>query len=171
MFFRSKETFPNDVHSVLFICMGNICRSPAGEGVFTKYVEEQGMSEKIFVDSAGTLAAHTGQTADDRMIEAAKRRGYQLESIARKVTRKDIENFDLLVAMDFDNLMNLYHVARAEPEHIRLLGSFLEGAENNDMARSVPDPYYGGPSGFDEVLDMIEQATPAIYEHLISIDK
>ena len=166
MFFRSKNQFPDVEHSVLFVCMGNICRSPAGEGVFKHYVDEQGQTEQFFIDSAGTTGAHAGQSADERMQHSAQQRGYVLDSLARKVKRDDISNFDLIIAMDFDNLMNLRHLAASEPEHVRLLGSFLPGQEG-DSAPSVPDPYYGGQQGFERVLDMIEEATPAIYQYLL----
>ncbi len=165
MFFQNKKLFSNDKTGVLFVCMGNICRSPAGEGVFKQYIEEQGKSHKFFIDSAGTIGSHAGQPADPRMVKAAECRGYQLDSLARKVNRKDLNDFDLVLAMDFDNLMYLYTVAKSEPDHIRLFGSFLDGAQGNARARSVPDPYSGGAAGFETVLDMIEAATPKIYQY------
>ena len=90
---------------VLFVCMGNICRSPAGEGIFQHYIETQSLQEQFFIDSAGTIAYHVGNRADTRMQEAATQRGYQLNSIARKVTCDDLQQFDLVVPMDSDNLM------------------------------------------------------------------
>lgn len=145
--------------------MGNICRSPAGEGVFQHYVEKHGNTENIHIDSAGTIAYHTGEPADARMQDAASKRAYQLKSRARKVIKEDIEKFDLVIAMDSDNLFDLQSLAGNDKDHIRLLGSFLDGYENNPNAPSVPDPYYGGTAGFEQVLDMIEAACPELLSH------
>ena len=153
---------------VLFVCMGNICRSPTGEGVFQYYIENAGYAGSILVDSAGTIDYHAGSPADRRMRKAASRRGYSLTSIARQVTVADIDDFDLIVAMDLDNLMELHRLARGAREHIRMLGAFLDGGDNA-TARSVPDPYYGGPQGFEEVLDMIEQACPRMLGHCLDL--
>ena len=155
--------------SVLFVCMGNICRSPTGEGVFRYYIENAGYGDAIHVDSAGTIDYHTGDPADSRMREAAARRGYSLDSIARQVRPEDIDTFDLIVAMDLDNLMELHELAKGPSKHIRMLGTFLAGAGGNDMARPVPDPYYGGAQGFEDVLDMIEDACPSMLDHCLNI--
>jgi low molecular weight protein-tyrosine phosphatase len=154
--------------SVLFVCMGNICRSPTGEGVFQYYVEDKGHADKIHIDSAGTIAYHEGEPADARMREAAAKRNYQLESIARKVIPQDIETFDLIIAMDHDNLYELEAMAGGAKQHIRLLGSFLDG-HSDDTAPSVPDPYYGGAAGFEQVLDMIEAACPNMLSHCLEV--
>ena len=154
---------------VLFICMGNICRSPAAEGVFQHYVEDQGYADKIHIDSAGTIAYHEGEPADARMRDVATQRAYQLKSTARKVTAADIDRFDLIVAMDSDNLNDLEAMAGATKQHIRLLGSFIDGYENNHDAPSVPDPYYGGIAGFEQVLDMIESACPKLLSHCLTV--
>lgn len=156
---------------VLFVCMGNICRSPTGEGVFNYYVENAGYSDVILVDSAGTIDYHIGNPADSRMREVASARGYSLNSIARHVKHKDIDIFDLIVAMDSDNLMDLERLANGARNHIRMLGSFLGGTENNAMAKSVPDPYYGGVAGFEEVIDMIEEACPRMLDHCLGLLK
>lgn len=155
--------------SVLFVCMGNICRSPTGEGVFRHYVEEHGLAERIAIDSAGTIGYHTGKPADARMQEAAAARGYRLESLARQVTRQDIDAFDLVVAMDVENLENLYYLAESKPDNIRMLGSFLDVSDDPVMGPSVPDPYYGGAAGFEAVLDMIEAACPSMLAHCRSL--
>ncbi len=149
--------------------MGNICRSPTGEGVFQHYVQQQQLAEQFHIDSAGTYAYHVGEPADSRMREVAAKRGYQLNSIARKVVADDIERFDLIVPMDSDNLMDLQSLAGGKQSHIRLLGSFLDGYHNNASAPSVPDPYYGGIAGFETVIDMIEQACPGLMAHCLSI--
>ena len=152
---------------VLFVCMGNICRSPTGEGVFQHYVENNGYADQFHIDSAGTIAYHSGEPADVRMREVAKKRGYLLKSLARKVTEQDIDTFDLIVAMDTDNLIELESLAGGSQQHIRLLGSFLVGYKNNDDAPSVPDPYYGGTAGFEKVLDMIKSACPMMMSHCL----
>ena len=133
---------------VLFVCMGNICRSPTGEGVFRHYVDKAGYGEKILIDSAGISDYHAGSPTDQRMQQAASRRGYALTSSARQVTVEDLDYFDLLVAMDRDNLAALEQLASGARNHIRMLGTFLDDAGNNAMARDVPDPYYGGVAGF-----------------------
>ncbi|MBB6428383.1 low molecular weight protein-tyrosine-phosphatase [Algisphaera agarilytica] len=159
-----------DSKSVLFVCMGNICRSPTGEGVFQGLVDERGLSRDIVVDSAGTIGYHTGNPADQRMQTAAEKRGYRLTSRARKVTQNDIESFTLIVAMDRANYDDLAAMTINDEQlgRIKMLGEFLPGVSwsDRDEVRSVPDPYYGGAAGFEEVLDMIESACPAILEHL-----
>ncbi|NKB37552.1 MAG: low molecular weight phosphotyrosine protein phosphatase [Gammaproteobacteria bacterium] len=150
---------------VLFVCMGNIYRSPSGEGVFQHHVETAGYSERIVVDSAGTIGYHTGNPADSRMQAAAIKRGYSLDSLARQVNVQDFHEFDLIIAMDVENLENLDHLAGERLAHVRMLGSFLKGIEDPVRGPSVPDPYYGGEAGFEQVLDMIEEACPAILAH------
>ena len=149
--------------SVLFVCMGNICRSPAAEGVFRSYVEQQGVANHIDIDSAGAIDYHCGKSADPRMRAAASRRGYPLTSAARQVLPEDLDRFDLIVAMDRDNLHYLQELAGGPQTRIRLLGSFLpEHQGHPEQAPEVPDPYYGGAQGFENVLDMIERACPAL---------
>ena len=152
--------------SVLFVCMGNICRSPAAEGVFRHYVAQQRESRRFHIDSAGTIGYHAGNQADQRMRNAAANRGYTLDSVARQVIATDLDRFDLIIAMDLDNLSDLQALARnhrAAPD-LRLLGSFLpEYHGASAQAPEVPDPYYGGAQGFEQVLDMIERACPGIY--------
>ena len=150
--------------SVLFVCMGNICRSPAAEGVFRHYVEQQGTAGNVRIDSAGTIDYHSGKPADPRMREAAASRGYTLTSISRQVTPEDLEEFDLIVAMDRDNLSELQYLAVGPRPNLRLLGSFLPGYRgSSEQAPQVPDPYYGGAQGFQLVLDMLERAGPGIH--------
>ena len=144
--------------------MGNICRSPAAEGVFRHYVERQGAAEDIYIDSAGTIDYHNGKLADPRMRVAASRRGYTLTSLSRQVADEDLEDFDFIVAMDRDNLWYLEQLAGGPKAHIRLLGSFLpERQDEPGQPPEVPDPYYGGSQGFEDVLDMLERACPGIY--------
>jgi len=155
-------------HSILFVCMGNICRSPAGEGVFRALVEQRGLTDAIDIDSAGTIDYHAGSPADARMRAAAAQRGYHLTSRARQITPDDIDAFDLIIAMDRANLLDIEATAGGPREHIRMLGSYLPEATANANADApdVPDPYYGGGAGFERVLDMIETACPKILDHL-----
>lgn len=142
--------------SVLFVCMGNICRSPTAEGVFRYHAEQAGMIERLEIDSAGTHAYHAGEPPDRRAQAAAERRGMSLDGIyARRVTSEDFERFDYIVAMDEDNLSRLRDEA---PDELRgklcLFLEFTSGVE-----REVPDPYYGGAAGFERVLDLVEEAS------------
>lgn len=149
--------------SVLFVCMGNICRSPTAEGVFRYHVEGAGLAEHIDIDSAGTHAYHVGEPADRRARAAAERRGMSLDGIrARRVKSDDFERFDHILAMDEDNLARLADEAPAEHRHkLRL---FLEFAKNGE--REVPDPYYGGAAGFERVLDLVDEASRGLLETL-----
>ena len=149
--------------SVLFVCMGNICRSPTAEGVFRHHAEQAGLIESLHIDSAGTHAYHVGEPADHRAQAAAERRGISLEGIyARRVKSDDYERFDYILAMDEDNLARL---RRDSPEeHQRKLRLFLEFAETHE--REVPDPYYGGTAGFEHVLDLVEEASRGLLEAL-----
>lgn len=162
----SSSTDPDPLRrSVLFVCMGNICRSPAAEGLFRSLVEDRGLEDRIEIDSAGTIAHHAGERPDRRMREAASRRGYELDGAARAVRREDFDRFDLVVAMDGQNQVDLLDLATPEGGQLRLLSDFLPPGS----ARDVPDPYYGGTRGFELVLDMIEEACPAILDHLLGL--
>ena len=153
---------------VLFVCLGNICRSPTGEAVFRHHVEAQQLGHLIHIDSAGILGSHAGVHPDARMRAAAAERGYRLESVARQVTASDLRNFLLVVAMDHENYRDLVHLKKTEPTNIRMLGSFLAGFESQTQAPVVPDPYYGGADGFERVLDIIEDACPKILARLVA---
>ncbi len=141
---------------VLFVCLGNICRSPTAEGVFRKLAEEEGLIEYIEIDSAGTHAYHIGKPPDQRAQAAARRRGIDLSGLrGRQAVAGDFERFDYILAMDSENHENLLAICPAGMEEkIRL---FLDFAPQRPE-RDVPDPYYGGPAGFDRVLDMVEEA-------------
>jgi len=144
--------------------MGNICRSPTAEGVFAHYVEKRGLAEAFRIDSAGTIGYHTGELPDRRTRQAASQRGYSLTSRARQVTPADLDTFDLVLAMDQVNLRDIQRLAGGNPTRaeVRLFCDFLP---KGDSRRDVPDPYYGGPEGFEEVLDMAEAACPALLAH------
>ncbi len=149
--------------NILFVCMGNICRSPTAEGVFRHYVNEAGLGESIEVDSAGTHAYHVGESPDRRAAAAAQKRGISLDGIqARRVADEDYERFDHIIAMDEDNQAIL--LDRAPDEHRAKVSLFLEFAELPE--REVPDPYYGGAAGFERVLDLVEAASRGLLETL-----
>ena len=142
--------------SVLFVCMGNICRSPTAEGVFRHVVAEAGRSDEFEIDSAGTHAYHVGEQPDRRSMAAAARRGISLDGIrARRVAVEDYDRFDHIIAMDEDNLARLQDGApEGSRAQIRLFLEFTDSVENE-----VPDPYYGGAAGFERVLDLVEAAS------------
>ena len=150
--------------SVLFVCMGNICRSPTAEGVFRKLVEDAGLAERIHIDSAGTHAYHSGESPDRRAQEAAARRGVSMSSQrARRVVPEDFERFEFIIAMDRLNLETLRDRAtEAESDRLHLMLDFAESAEPID----VPDPYYGAAAGFELVLDLVEDAAAGLLQHL-----
>ena len=149
---------------ILFVCLGNICRSPTAEGVFRAIVARDAPELLIEVDSAGTAGYHIGEPPDARTRQAASRRGYDLSQLrARIVEPGDFENFDLILAMDRENLGVLHHRAPAHArERVRLLLEFAPDA----TVTEVPDPYYGGPNGFEEVLDLVEAASHGLIQHL-----
>jgi len=149
---------------VLFVCLGNICRSPTAHGVFQAMVDAQGLGEQILVDSAGTAAWHEGKAPDPRSCDFAARRGYDLAPLrARQALREDFERFDYILAMDSENLSNLKQL---QPDsggaQLSLLLQFSAAAERAD----VPDPYYGNGQGFDLVLDLIEDACTHLLSHI-----
>ena len=149
--------------SVLFVCMGNICRSPTAEGVFRHHAETAGLADRLVIDSAGTHAYHVGEPADRRARAAAERRGISLEGIAaRRVVAEDFERFDFILAMDEDNLARLH--AESPEEHHHKVRLFLEYADVHES--EVPDPYYGGAAGFERVLDLVEEASRGLLETL-----
>ncbi len=155
---------------VLFVCMGNICRSPTAEGVFVRKVREAGLGERIRIDSAGTHAYHVGNPPDERTQRAALRRGYDLSALrARKVEVQDFTRFDYVLAMDADNLAILQRLRAqtgtdSEPAQ---LGLMMDFAADQGYASEVPDPYYGGESGFERVLDMLEAATEGLLQQIV----
>jgi protein-tyrosine phosphatase len=152
---------------VLFVCLGNICRSPTAEGVFRHHVREAGLEDRIAIDSAGTGGWHVGASPDERATEAARRRGITLEGAARQVTAADFADYDLLLVADAENHAELLRrapddAARAKVRHFREFDP--ESKARGDL--DVPDPYYGGEQGFDHVLDLVEAASRGLLAEL-----
>ncbi len=149
---------------VLFVCMGNICRSPTAEGVFQHHLAAQGLEGQVSVDSAGTHGWHAGNPPDPRSVSAARDRGIDISYVrSRKVRPSDFTEFDYILAMDRDNLNDM--VDAAVKDGTARVQLFLEFASDLD-ATDVPDPYYGGESGFDHVLDLIEAASEGLIAHI-----
>lgn len=150
-------------YRILFVCMGNICRSPAGEGVLRHLVKEAGLADRIEIDSCGTLGYHAGNPPDRRMTVAAHRRGYRLAGAARAIEHEDLASFDLILTMDKENFRN---VSRLDPngqfaEKIRPFCEFCTGFDDTE----VPDPYYGAAGGFEHVLDLLEDGCQDVLTH------
>lgn len=149
---------------VLFVCTGNICRSPTAHGVFRALVEREGLVGRIAVDSAGTHAYHVGEPPDRRSAAVARRRGFEINDLkARQVVRDDFETFDLILAMDRGHLGLLS--GQCPPQRQAALALFLSFAPHLSLL-DVPDPYYGGGDGFERVLDMIEAGSAGLLEHI-----
>ncbi len=149
---------------VLFVCLGNICRSPTAEGVFAHLVQQAGLQDRVEVDSAGTGDWHVGERPDPRTRAAAARRGYRLESRARQVRSEDLDAFDYVLAMDEANLRALRRLRRGEPARATV-GKLLD-FHPEARGQDVPDPYYGGEDGFETVLSLCERACEELLEHI-----
>ena len=152
---------------ILFVCMGNICRSPTAEGVFRRIAERRGIAERFHIDSAGTGNWHVGNPPDQRACEAARERGIDITDLrARQVDPADFERFDLVIAMDHSNRLALYELAgETHRSKVRLMLEYSEQWAGED----VPDPYYGGGHGFDLVLDLIEEACDNLLDELAKV--
>jgi len=150
---------------VLFVCMGNICRSPTADAVFRHLVKEAGVDHMIDVDSAGTHAYHIGNPPDDRAQNTALQRGYKMHDLrARAVQPSDFEEFDYILAMDKENLSLLQQ--RSPQQHINKIQLFMQYSTQASPDAEVPDPYFGGHQGFELVFDMVEEASQGLLEHL-----
>ena len=151
---------------LLFVCLGNICRSPAAEGVFLHLREAQGLSDHFVVDSAGTGSWHVGNRADSRMRAAAERRGIHLPSRARQIELGDLSQFDWVITMDHDNLRTVRSLAQEAGSNATAeIRSMLSFARESQLSE-VPDPYYGGDQGFEQVLDLLEDACSGLLDAL-----
>lgn len=142
------------MQKILFVCMGNICRSPTAEAVFRKIIDEAGRADEFEVDSAGTIGYHSGHPADPRMREVAAGRGYELESIARRIDASDFDRFDWIVTMDDDNFRDVSQLDPKSRARVVRMCEFCEVHKETE----VPDPYYGGEEGFHKVIDILEDA-------------
>ncbi|MEZ6086602.1 MAG: low molecular weight protein-tyrosine-phosphatase [Pirellulaceae bacterium] len=151
---------------ILFVCLGNHCRSPAGEAFMKHLVNQRDASSTVEVDSAGTAGYFVNQPADPRMCSAAASRGVQIDMLGRQVTAADFDRFDLIVAMDRENEADLHAIASTNHDRIVLLSKYLDDSWPID----VPDPYYGDGSMFEAALDMIEAACPSILDQLLVIE-
>jgi protein-tyrosine phosphatase len=150
--------------SVLFVCMGNICRSPLAEGVFRHLVAESGLTDRFEIDSAGTSSYHVGEPPDARSANVARQRCIRLTGKSRAIAAADLERFDYVIAMDDDNLLRIRQMAARKPGRasVHLLRDFDGVAKG----ANVPDPYYGGPHGFEDVHDIVDRSCRAFLSHL-----
>ncbi|KAI7983637.1 putative low molecular weight protein-tyrosine-phosphatase slr0328 [Camellia lanceoleosa] len=160
--------------SVLFVCLGNICRSPAAEAVFTHLVNKRGLDSNFIIDSAGTIGYHEGNEADPRMRAAAKRRGIHVTSISRPIRPADFRDFDLILAMDKKNRDDILEALERwklrgnlpadAHKKVQLMCSYCKKHDESE----VPDPYYGGPQGFEKVLDLLEDACESLLDSILA---
>jgi protein-tyrosine phosphatase len=150
---------------VLFVCLGNICRSPGAEAIFKSMVKKEGLEGEISCDSAGIIGAHAGEPADERMQKHALQRGYKLESISRKFDPKtDLDHYDYIIAMDEDIESDLQRMTRNTADSRKIFR--MTDFSSSQKYSGIPDPYYGGNSGFELVLDLLEDACEGLLEHI-----
>jgi protein-tyrosine phosphatase len=162
---KDKHLNSNEKYKILFVCLGNICRSPAAQAVMQRLVDERGLTERFLIDSAGTSGYHDGDLPDRRMRVHARPRGYELTHRSRRVEGSDFEEFDLIIAMDAANASDLRELA-ATPEEVRKI-ELISPYINHPHYDYVPDPYYEGSEGFELVLDLLEEACNNLLDKLI----
>lgn len=150
--------------SVLFVCLGNICRSPMAQTVFEKMIADKGIQDQFIVDSAGLHSYHEGDKADPRMRDHAKRRNYNIAHLSRPVVPEDFDKFDIIVAMDEQNIKGLKSIAQTD-EHLAKIHRMADYL-NEMEADYIPDPYYGGAKGFEHVIDLLEDAMDGFLKSL-----
>ena len=153
-------------YSILLVCLGNICRSPAAQAVMQRLVDERGLADRFYIDSAGIGGWHIGDLPDKRMRVHARPRGYELTHRARKVQMSDFDDFDLIVGMDASNVSDLCHMAATieQERKVVMMGDYIRQFPNYDH---VPDPYYEGSEGFELVLDLLEDACECLLNRII----
>lgn len=151
-------------YKLVFVCLGNICRSPTAEGIFIHKVKEAGLENYFYIDSAGTAAYHVGESANSRSQATANKRGIHLPSKARRLEYTDLEEFDLILTMDSENFRNVKELDRKNrfTHKIKMMRDFDPQPDNGE----VPDPYYGGPEGFENVFNVLERSCEALLEEL-----
>lgn len=153
---------PRAIHRVLFVCLGNICRSPAAENVLRMKAAQAGRAAEFEIDSAGTIGHHRGSAPDGRMADALRRKNIPSEGCARQIRKQDLEFFDLIVTMDETNLSDVRNLDPAKLHHAKIQ-PFVSFCRHHDDPR-VPDPYYGGQRGFDHVIELLEDGCEGILE-------
>ena len=156
------------VKRILFVCLGNICRSPAAEGVFKQKIKDRDLEKLFVVDSAGTGSWHVGNLADPRMRETALSRGIELTSRSRKIVEDDLYEFDHILVMDNDNLNAIKSLIKDINNPINSKIELILSYSKNSQLDEVPDPYYGGQKGFDKVFDLLEDAIDGLLDSLIN---
>ncbi|NER22373.1 MAG: low molecular weight phosphotyrosine protein phosphatase [Symploca sp. SIO1B1] len=156
-------------YKLLFVCLGNICRSPSAENIMNHLIEEAGLSDSIVCDSAGTSSYHIGSSPDRRMAAAAKNRGIILKGQARQFQQSDFEAFDLILAMDRDNYQDILFLDSQGKyqDRVKLICDFA----SHHQEREVPDPYYGGTEGFNKVIDLLLDACEGLLQNLVSTNE
>lgn len=159
----TKGTVSDSKIGVLFVCLGNICRSPLAEALFRKAAAEEGVVSRFRIDSAGTSGYHDGDAPDARTTETALRRGVEVTGSSRRIIGEDVEAFDYLVVMDAENLREVRRLVRGDGARIHLLREF-DSEAGDDL--DVPDPYFGGPRGFEDVHDIVERSTRALLDRI-----
>tara|TARA_Y100001968_G_scaffold7184_1_gene6171 strand:+ start:141 stop:614 length:474 start_codon:yes stop_codon:yes gene_type:complete len=155
------------VKKVLFVCLGNICRSPAAEGIFKQKIKDKDIENLFFVDSAGTGSWHVGNLADSRMRETALSRGVELTSRSRQIEANDLYEFDHILVMDKDNLHAVKSLSRDQLNPVNSKIKLILSYSKDSKFDEVPDPYYGGQNGFEKVLDLLDNAIDGLIDSLI----
>ncbi len=158
-----------DKYKIVFVCLGNICRSPAAEGILKKMIEDQGLANEIIVDSAGTSGYHDGDLPDHRMRKHGSRRGYRFDSISRKFTSNDFDQFDMIIAMDDSNYHNIMRLSPDLESGTKVYR--MVDFSQKYMHDHIPDPYYSGADGFELVLDLLEDACEGLLRKITIGDK
>jgi len=155
------------VKKILFVCLGNICRSPAAEGIFKQKIQDRNLENLFVVDSAGTGSWHVGNLADPRMRESASLRGIDITSRSRQIEENDLYEFDHILVMDKDNLHAVQSLTRDQLDPVNSKIKLILSYSKECQLDEVPDPYYGGQNGFDKVLDLLDIATDGLIDSLI----
>lgn len=153
--------------SILFVCLGNICRSPLAESIFRKLVKDRGLSDHFLIDSAGTSGYHNGESPDRRTVNTARERGVEVSGRSRQLKSSDLQTYEYVIVMDAENYEGVSQLARASgvtPTHLHMLREW----DVESPGAGVPDPYFGGPNGFDNVHDIVERSCAALLDQLVA---